>query len=59
MKGEIIAQEFNKMVWVKDKDGAQYACYTDKQNDIKSKEELSSDEQQKCMNLNEVAGDSW
>lgn len=59
MKGEIIAKEFNKMVWVNDKDGAQYACRTDNPNAITRKEDLTDEEQQRCMNLNEVLGDSW
>ncbi len=59
MKGEIIANEFNKMVWVNDKDGAQYVCHTDNPNNIKRKEDLTDEEQQRCLNLNVVLGDSW
>ncbi len=59
MKGEIIANEFNKMVWVNDKDGAQYVCRTDNPNNIKRKEDLTDEEQQRCLNLNVVLGDSW
>ncbi len=59
MKGEIIAKEFNKMVWVQDKNGAEYACYVDKPNGITRKEDLTEEEQNKCTNLNVVLGDSW
>lgn len=59
MKGEIIAEEFNKMVWVNDKNGGQYVCCTDNPNDITRKEDLTGEEQQSCMNLNVVLGDSW
>lgn len=59
MKGQIIAKEFNKIVWVNDKNGAQYACRTDNRNDITKKEDLTDEEQQGCMNLNVVLGDSW
>jgi hypothetical protein len=59
MKGEIIAQEFNKMVWVSDREGTQYACYTDNPNNVKKKEDLNDEEQQRCLNLNSVLGDSW
>jgi hypothetical protein len=59
MKGQIISQEFNKIVWVNDEKGSQYACYIDGERDIKSKEDLSQKEQQSCMNLNSVLGDSW
>jgi hypothetical protein len=59
MKGRIISQEFNKMVWVQDNNGAQYACYIDQKRDVSNKEELSQHEQESCMNLNVVLGDSW
>ncbi len=59
MKGQIISQEFNKMVWVQDNKGTEYSCYTDQDRDVKSKEELSEHEQESCMNLNTVQGDSW
>jgi hypothetical protein len=59
MKGEIIADEFNKMVWVSDKNGKEYACYINELKSIKKKEDLSEDEQNSCMDLSEVLGDSW
>jgi hypothetical protein len=59
MKGEIIADEFNKMVWVSDKNGKEYACYINDLKSIKKKEDLSEDEQNSCMDLSEVLGDSW
>jgi hypothetical protein len=59
MKGQIISQEYNKMVWVKDNKGAEYACSIDHDRDVKFKEELSDKEKNSCMNLNTVLGDSW
>lgn len=59
MKGEIISEEFKKMVWVHDKEGKQYACYIDDPKQIKRKEDLTKEEQEKCMDLNVVLGDSW
>ncbi len=59
MKGEIIAGEFNKMVWVSDKNGKEYACSIGELKNIKRKEDLSEDEQNSCMDLSEVLGDSW
>ena len=59
MKGEIIAKGFNKMVWVQDKSGAEYACYVDNPKNITRKEALTAEEQNKCTNLNMVLGDSW
>ena len=60
MRGDIISGEYKKMVWVHDKDGKEYACYVDDlKGKIKKKEDLSDEEKQKCMDLNEVLGDSW
>ncbi len=59
MKGQIISQEFNKMVWVQDNKGAEYACYIEQDRNVKTKEDLSSKEQQSCLNLNSILGDSW
>jgi hypothetical protein len=59
MKGKIIAQEFNKMVWVQDNKGTEYSCSVDHTRNVKNKEELSTAEQKECVNLNSVLGDSW
>jgi len=59
MKGEVISKEFQKMVWVHDKDGKEYACYLDSPKNIKKKEDLSEEEKAKCVDLNTVLGDSW
>ena len=59
MKGEVISKEFQKMVWVQDKDGKEYACYIDDLKQIKKKEDLSEEEKAKCLDLSTVLGDSW
>ncbi|MBM9513783.1 hypothetical protein [Desulfogranum marinum] len=59
MQGQIISQQFSKMVWVSDKNRAQYSCYIDQDRKVKNKEDLSKHEQDSCMNLNLVLGDSW
>ena len=59
MKGEVISKEFQKMVWVQDKDGKEYACYLDSPKNIKKKEDLSEEEKAKCVDLSTVLGDSW
>lgn len=56
MQGDLIAKEFQKMVWVRDKEGKEYACYV---TDIKKKEDLTEEEKAKCLDLNTVLGDSW
>lgn len=59
MKGQIISQEFNKIAWVRDNKGAEYACYVDQDRKVNNKRDLSKNEQKSCMNLNAVLGDSW
>jgi len=58
MRGEIISNEYNKMVWVRDENGKEYACYAgDLVNNGKSG--LSSEEKEKCLDTSQVLGDSW
>lgn len=59
MKGKIISEEFNHIVWVHDKHGAEYACRIDDVRNISRKEDLTDEEQKKCLDLNMVMGDSW
>ncbi len=60
MRGENISKEYQKMVWVHDKNGKEYACYAeDLKGKLKKKEDLTDEEKSKCMDLNEVVGDSW
>jgi hypothetical protein len=59
MKGEIISGEFQKMVWVQDKNGKEYACYLDDLKQLKKKEDLTEEERAKCVDLSQVLGDSW
>lgn len=59
MRGEIISGEYQKMVWVQDKNGKEYACYIDDLKKIKRKEDLTEEEKAKCTDLSQVLGDSW
>ncbi len=59
MKGEQVSKVYQKMVWVHDKDGKEYACYLDDIKSIKKKEDLTEEEQAQCRDLNTVLGDSW
>lgn len=56
MRDGVIKQEFEKMVWVRDKEGKEYVCYV---TDIKKKEDLTEEEKAKCLDLNTVLGDLW
>jgi len=60
MRGDIISEEYRKMVWVHDAEGKQYACYADDlKGKLKKKEDLTEEEKQKCTDLSTVLGDSW
>ena len=37
MRGDLISKEYQKMVWVRDKDGKEYACYIDDLKNLKKK----------------------
>ncbi len=59
MKGDVISKEFQKMVWVQDKDGKEYACTINDPKSIKKKEDLTEEEKANCLDLSQVLGDSW
>lgn len=45
------------MVWVRDKDGKEYACYADAlKGKIKKKEDLSPEEKANCMDVSQLVG---
>lgn len=48
---------FGNMVWVRDKDGREYACSADAlKGNIKNKEELSEEERSGCMDVSTFVG---
>ena len=60
MRGDVISEEYKKMVWVHDREGKEYACYIDDiKGKIKTKEQLTDEEKKNCLDLNTVLGDSW
>ncbi len=45
------------LVWVRDKDGKQYACSVEAlKGNIKSKEELTEEEKESCMDVSMMIG---
>ena len=48
---------YEAMVWIRDKDGKEYACYAnDLKGKIKKKEELIEEEKNKCLDVSELIG---
>ncbi|THB70899.1 MAG: hypothetical protein D6B25_19560 [Desulfobulbaceae bacterium] len=59
MRGENISKEYQKMVWIQDKDGKEYACYADDLKSLKKKEDMTDEEKAQCLDISQVLGDSW
>jgi hypothetical protein len=59
MRGDIISKEYQKMVFVHDKDGKEYACYAEDLKNLKKVEDLTEEERAQCTDLSNVLGDSW
>ena len=59
MRGEIISKEYQRMIFVDDKDGKEYACYQEDLDNFYQKRPLSEEEKSKCTNLSDVLGDTW
>lgn len=59
MRGEKISEEYQRMVFIQDKDGKEYACYIEDLKNIKKKEDLTPEEKEKCTDISLVLGDSW
>ena len=56
MRGEIISEEYQNMVFVHDDNGGEYVCY---EKDLSSPDRVSDEEKQFCLNTSQVPGDSW
>lgn len=49
--------DYGSMVWIRDKDGKQYACYADVlKGKIKKEEELTEQEKSQCMDVSQLIG---
>ena len=59
MRGELISYEYQRMIFIDDVDGKEYACYRKDLENFDSRQGLSEKEKQKCMDLSLVLGDSW
>jgi len=59
MRGPIISKEYQKLVFVQDKDGKEFSCYLDDVKNFDPKIGLTHEQRGKCLDLSQVAGDSW
>jgi hypothetical protein len=56
MRGNIISEEYQKMVWVRDDNGGEYVCYAD---DLKNQDHVSENEKENCLDTSLVMGPNW
>lgn len=56
MRGELISEEYQKMVWVRDDDGGEYVCYA---KDLKNPDHVSEHEKEHCLDTSLVMGPNW
>ncbi|MFH1217243.1 MAG: hypothetical protein V1706_12145 [Pseudomonadota bacterium] len=48
---------FGNLVWIRDKDGKEYACSAEAiKGNIKTKEELTDGERKECMDVSTIVG---
>ncbi|SHO48980.1 hypothetical protein [Desulfopila aestuarii] len=59
MRGQIISKEYQKMVFVQDKDGKEFSCYLKDVKYFNGKTGLTREQRAKCLDISQVAGDSW
>ena len=56
MRGELISQEYNKMVFVRDDNGGEYVCYS---SDLQNPERVKNEEKDKCLDTSQILGPNW
>jgi hypothetical protein len=57
MTDEIRTGGYESMVWIRDKDGKEYACYLDAlKGNIKDKDQLTEEERANCLDVSEIVG---
>jgi hypothetical protein len=56
MRGEIISEEYKKMVWVRDDNGGEYVCYA---KDLKTAGHVAENEKEHCLDTSLVLGPNW
>ncbi len=59
MRGELISREYNSMKFVKDNNGKEFVCYAQDVENVKDGQPLSDEQKARCLDTNQVLGDSW
>lgn len=59
MRGQIISKEYQRMVFVQDRDGKEFSCYLDDVKNFDPKKGLTGEQREKCLDISQVAGDNW
>jgi len=54
--GAIMKSGYESLVWLKDKSGKEYVCYSDDMSDKKSFDQLNKDEKNHCADVNQMVG---
>ncbi len=47
---------YESMVWIRDRNGKEYACYIKDIKGVKAKEDLTEEEKAKCVDVNTLVG---
>ena len=56
MRGDIISAEYQKLVFVRDDNGGEYACYA---KDLSDRNHVHENEKENCIDTNLILGASW
>lgn len=56
MRGKLISEEYQKMVWVRDDKGGEYVCYA---KDLRNPEQVSEHDKKRCLDSSLVLGPNW
>ena len=56
MRGDIISAEYQQIVFVRDDNGGEYACYA---KDLSDRHHVKESEKQHCLDTNLILGSNW
>ncbi len=59
MRGELISKEYKSMKYVKDNNGKEFVCYEKDVENHKNGQSLSEEQKERCLDTNQILGDTW